>query len=73
MQDVGSTGGFSLSPFAHSKHLMERGERDLEMGLNKLMCDSSQYQVTRMIKFQHIPIIRSTFLRSFWTKAQLII
>ena len=37
MQDVGSTGGFSLSPFAHSKHLMERGEtRDIEIGLIKL-------------------------------------
>ena len=43
MQDVGSTGGFSLSPFAHSKHLMERGgesQRHLEIGQIRFGDDS---------------------------------
>ena len=40
---MGSTGGFSLSPFAHSKHLMERGgesQRHLEIGQIRFGDDS---------------------------------
>ena len=37
MQDVGSTGGFSLSPFAHSKHLLEREREEGEKERQRLI------------------------------------